>query len=191
MSFPPDFLLRTPEESVRRICVSLLAEAHAASKRLDDSTDTEALHDFRVAIRRLRSTLRAWREVLEGSVKKRHRRALKELQNATGAGRDAEVAIEWLETLRPDVNAMHRRGLEWMVDRLGTRHRGAMAHACEGVREAFHAIEGELLDSVETMHTVVHLSKPRASRTFATALAQKVREHTEELVRHLMKIASI
>jgi len=191
MSFPPDFLLRAPEESVRRICVNLLEEAHAASERLDDPHDAEALHDFRVAIRRLRSTVRAWRDELKGSVKKRHRTALKGLQNATGAGRDAEVAIEWLGTQRGGLNPTHRRGLEWMVDRLQTRHREAMAHACEGVKEAFHAIEADLLDAVETMHTVVHLSKPTASSTYAMALAEKVREHTEELVRHLMQIASI
>ena len=191
MTFPPDFLLKTPEESVRRVCVGLLAEARAASIRLDDPQDAEALHDFRVAIRRLRSTLRAWREALHGSVRKRHRLALKALQNATGGGRDAEVALAWLATQRSDISATHRRGLEWMAERLATRHRDAMAHACEGVREAFGAIEGELLESVETMQTVVHLSRPQAARTFAAALAEKVREHTEELVRHLMKVASV
>jgi len=191
MPFPPDLLLRTPEEAVRRICVSFLEEANEASKRLDDPSDAEALHDFRVAVRRLRSTLRAWREVLEDSVKKRHRRALKELQNGTGAGRDAEVAIEWLRTQRTGLTPSHRRGLDWMVDRRGGRLREAMAHACEGVREAFHGIERDLLDAVETMHMVVQLSAPRAPRTFAALLAVKVREHTEELVRHLMKIASV
>lgn len=191
MSYPPDFLLRTPEESVRRICVNLLQQAHRAAERLDDPDDAEALHDFRVAIRRLRSTVRAWREELKGSVKKRHRAALKGLQNATGAGRDAEVAIEWLQTLRDDLAPTHAQGLAWMIERLATRLREAMAHASEDVREAFHAIEEDLLDAVETMTTVVHLTKPAASRTYALALAEKVREHAAELVRHLMKIESI
>ena len=39
MSFPPDLLLRLPEEAVRRIVLSLLDEAHAASDRLDDPKD--------------------------------------------------------------------------------------------------------------------------------------------------------
>ena len=99
MVLPPDLLSRPAEEAARRIALGWLAEARAASARLDDPDDAEALHDFRVAIRRLRSTLRAWRSELAGSVPGKLRRALRALQQATGEGRDAEVALAWLGRL--------------------------------------------------------------------------------------------
>ena len=191
MSLPPDFLLRVPEESVRRICLNLLDEARLGARRLDDPDDEEALHDFRVAVRRLRSTVRAWRDELRGSVKKRHRRELKGLQNATGSGRDAEVALEWLDTQQDDLAPEHAAGFAWQVERLRTRHREAMAHACEDVRAAFHEVEEDLIGAVATLHTVVHLTRPARPTPHALALAEKVEQHTEELVEHLLRIRSI
>ena len=85
MALPSDILLRSAEEAARRIALEFLAEAHAASRRLDDSEDAEALHDFRVAVRRLRSTTRAWRAELRKSISKRHRRALRASRPRPGA----------------------------------------------------------------------------------------------------------
>ncbi|MFV1957872.1 MAG: CHAD domain-containing protein [Planctomycetota bacterium] len=190
MPLPPDLPLRTPEEASRRIALEFLAEAHEASLRLDDDRDEEALHDFRVGIRRLRSTVRAWRERLRWTVTKKQRRALKALQAATGGGRDAEVAIQWLETQRRDINPMHRRGLQWLIERLERRHREAMAHAREDVRRAFLAIEDDLRASLEVIKVEIHLVDGTRGETFAAVLARKAREHASELVLHLARVAA-
>ena len=191
MSLPPDLLIRSPEEAARRIALSFIDEAHAASLRLDDPEDTEALHDFRVGIRRLRSTLRAWGDRLKGTVGKKERKTLKALQNATGGGRDAEVAIEWLEGQRSDLRPVHKRGHSWMINRLQRRHDDAMEHVCEQVRADFESIEDELKSRLGKMRIEIELDRPSSGSTYASALADKAREHGRDLVLHLSRIASL
>lgn len=191
MNLPLDILQRTPQEAARRIALSFLDEAHAASLRLDDPEDSEALHDFRVAIRRLRSTLRAWRKVLKGSITKKDRKALAALQSATGGGRDAEVALEWLATQQNELSLTHRFGHQWLSDRLRSQLDGAMAHVCEDVRAAFDQIEEDLRSRLNVMKVVVHLEQRRPEDTFAEALADAALDHVRDVVRHLGRVASI
>ena len=59
MSLPDDLLDRPAPDAVRHVALDFLRQAAEARERLGDPSDAEALHDFRVAIRRLRSTVRA------------------------------------------------------------------------------------------------------------------------------------
>ena len=47
---PRHLLERAPEETVRRLCSSLLDEAAHALERMDEPEDKEGLHDFRVSL---------------------------------------------------------------------------------------------------------------------------------------------
>ncbi|HYU36006.1 MAG TPA: CHAD domain-containing protein, partial [Thermoanaerobaculia bacterium] len=60
-------LARPPDEGAHLLALTLLDQAAAAFPRLEDPADSEALHDFRVALRRLRSCLRAYRSCLNAS----------------------------------------------------------------------------------------------------------------------------
>jgi len=71
---PSDLLARAPEEGARLVALALTARAEAARRRLAEPDDPEALHDFRVAVRRLRSTLAAYKPELAGGVGKREAR---------------------------------------------------------------------------------------------------------------------
>ena len=93
------------------MALDLLAEARAARARLADAADATALHDFRVALRRLRSWLRAFRGSLEDEPSGRVRRGLRSLAAATGASRDAEVQIDWLAPRRARLPLRHRSAL--------------------------------------------------------------------------------
>jgi CHAD domain-containing protein/CYTH domain-containing protein len=95
-----DAIDRPAEEGARMVALELLGDADEAVKRLDAGGDDEALHDFRVAVRRLRSVLRALRPWLEESVRPRAERRLKKCARATNAARDAEVQLAWLESRR-------------------------------------------------------------------------------------------
>lgn len=170
------------------MALDLLDEARAAADRLDDAADAEALHDFRVAVRRLRSTFRAWRGELKGSVRRKHREELRALQAATGAGRDAEVALEWLDGLRPSLHPAHRRGHDWLVARLRSRHDAAMAHAREGVRARYDALEERLRPRLERLTLTVHLGEMTPGPTFARAFAEKARAHADRVVRRLSAV---
>lgn len=118
MPLPAELLRRDAEEVVRLIALDLVAQARSAAPRCLDPEDAEGLHDFRVAIRRLRSTASAWKGLLRGVVKKRDRRTLAGFQKRTGSGRDAEVAIEWLENQVEALEPEHRPGWEWVEARL-------------------------------------------------------------------------
>src|SRR6267142_2251429 len=89
--------------AARRIALTLLDAASAARERLTDANDAEALHDFRVAMRRLRSTLRAYQAQLDAVVPAKLRRRLRDLARATGEARDVEVQISWLERQRNEL----------------------------------------------------------------------------------------
>lgn len=120
MPLPGDLLRRDAEEAVRLILLDLLSQAREAAPRCLDPEDAEGLHDFRVAVRRLRSTLSAWKGLLRGVVKKRDRRTLAGFQKRTGGGRDAEVALVWLGEQVDVLESEHRPGREWVEARLRT-----------------------------------------------------------------------
>jgi CHAD domain-containing protein len=65
-----------------------------------DAGDVEAIHDLRVATRRLRSALRDFAPLLRKGALKAVGRDLKSLADALGAARDEDVALAALEKLR-------------------------------------------------------------------------------------------
>src|SRR5688572_6091086 len=95
-TLPNDLLERRPGEAARLIGLWRLAALVAARPRLEKADDAEAVHDVRVALRKLRSCLRSHRDLLAGAVRKKTRTLLREIAHASGPARDAEVQLEWL-----------------------------------------------------------------------------------------------
>ena len=83
-----------------RILAHLLRHQRKAArhvlKRLESASDPEALHDFRVALRRLRSLLRSYSEYKD-HLPRRCRKRLRRLARETGQARDREVQLAWLQ----------------------------------------------------------------------------------------------
>jgi CHAD domain-containing protein len=127
MMQPPRLLDTSAASATRRIALHYLADAAQARRRLRNDTDDEALHDLRVALRRLRSTLRAYRPWINSRVVPRKlRRRLKRLARMTNAARDAEVALRWVRTQRRlALNA--RAGVDWFAQELELRRHSAYA----------------------------------------------------------------
>ncbi|MDQ6828412.1 MAG: CHAD domain-containing protein [Gemmatimonadota bacterium] len=141
---PADALDRPAPEMARWLALSLLDDAIVARKRLDDPDDAEALHDFRVAIRRLRSSLRAYREQLEGSVSTKTRRMLGKLASATGASRDDEVHLAWLDEQAAHGTARQRHGFNWLRDHLKARKEEDDGELRREVRRDFERVRRRL-----------------------------------------------
>ncbi len=177
MPLPADLLRRGAEEAVRLIVLHLLSQAHEAAPRCLDPEDAEGLHDFRVSIRRLRSTLSAWKGLLRGVVKKRDRRTLAGFQKRTGSGRDTEVALEWLAAQLDDLEPQHRSGYKWVAARL----RSVGQAGSGGSNEMVCA---EFTDWANGFVSRVAHPAPAggAGRTYAEALAERV-----ERVAHRLK----
>jgi len=70
--------------------------------------DIEALHDMRVATRRLRAALRTFRKPIGRDLLEPHRAELKWLASALGQARDLDVWIEYLDAYLPTVAQEHR-----------------------------------------------------------------------------------
>lgn len=81
--------------SIRVVAAARLAAVEAAFAELQ-SHDDASFHDVRVALRRLRSLLRAFRRELSDTLHGKTRRRLRELAHATNPIREAEVMLEWL-----------------------------------------------------------------------------------------------
>lgn len=113
----PPLLEREPAEGVRLIALDLLAQAGAAARRLADPSDAEALHDFRVAVRRLRSWLRSFGPEVNDTLRKRWRKELKAVAGSTGAARDAEVMRARVQRERETLSPRHRAAADWFLAR--------------------------------------------------------------------------
>ncbi len=138
---PLDLVDLPAERGARLVARELLRRARSLSKRLGNGDDPDALHDFRVALRRVRSWMRAYRPYLGKSVPKRARKALRELADATNAGRDAEVHLVWIQQASAGLSPEQLRGAAWLTGRLEERrdqaYRGTIRRT------------GALLDRVE------------------------------------------
>src|SRR5690242_3866201 len=83
--------------TARRVALDLLSDAQKAERKLAGGDDSETLHDFRVALRRLRNWLRSFEETLADTVSPKYRRRLGDVADATAESRDLEVHIEWVQ----------------------------------------------------------------------------------------------
>jgi CHAD domain-containing protein/CYTH domain-containing protein len=179
------------EEGVRRVALGLLGEARAALVRLRDDSDEEALHDLRVALRRLRSTLRAHPGAVRGAIPKKRRTLLRDLVRFTSEGRDAEVQLAWVEAERGSLHARDRVGADAWAERLrAVRDRVYGALRAEKI-ELLDSLLGKLADdlAVYDVRFVVHEEHVAAS--FGEVVAVAALRELRELVATLALVRSL
>lgn len=183
-------LSRTPEEGARLLALSFLDQAAAAWPRVHDPGDTEALHDFRVALRRLRSSLRSYAEWVEESLPRKLVKRLRRVARSTGPGRDTEVQIEWLRGRSRHLSSYHRAGLQWLLARLEERMRAAYAGMEDELASEFEKAEEDLRKRLSVFHTEVHLDGSPHRVTLGDVTAKILHEEIAELEKHLAKVES-
>src|ERR1700681_2991868 len=118
------------DRGVRLVAISILDDAQQASEKLislakelrnGDTAGDEALHDFRVSIRRLRGWVRAFKPWLGDDLRRKQRRRFSGIGESTRTARDAAVHLEWLRKERPALSARARVGLTWLSERLNAK----------------------------------------------------------------------
>ncbi len=181
-------LSRSPEEGARLLALSFLDQAAAARPRLDDPADAEALHDFRVGLRRLRSALKAYAAQLGGSIPKKLAKRLKRLAGSTGPGRDTEVQIEWVRGRAPHLSGHHRNGASWLLGRLGERKREAYREMQDEVADEFDKVEKDLRARLSVYRAEIHLDAKAGRPTLAEATAEILYGQIADLEERLGKI---
>jgi CHAD domain-containing protein len=163
---PGDLLSRSAEEASRLVLLAYLDEAGRAQHRLTDPLDSEGLHDFRVALRRLRSCTRAYRPQLKGSVSKRMRRRLRDLTRATNPGRDTEVQLAWLHQQAAQLGPGDTQGLAWLVGRLEGRKFEALDAVTTEVASRFTKVATRLRPRLQTFRVEVRTGKGQDRPSF-------------------------
>jgi len=184
-------LARSPEEASRVVALTLLARVGEAARRLEDPDDAEALHDFRVALRRLRSVLRAYRKPLAGSVKKRHRRQLRDLAAATGPGRDAEVAAGWVAAQRETLPSEQKGGARTLGDRLEARRGKGYEKVRRQLAEDFAPLAESLERRLGVYRREIHLQGGAGSDSFGELVALELRRDLDRLLAALAAVGSV
>ena len=151
----------------RLVARELLASVLDRRVRLDADDAHDALHDFRVAVRRLRSWMRAYRPWLQDTVSRKVERQLKRIAAATGGSRDLEVQLDRVGKLAKRADRRSRPGLADMNHELSQRKQ----HADEGLG---HELAADFVRTVHRLerelgHYDVDLDRPLTSFGHAAA----------------------
>ena len=179
MRLDPETLDRPAPEGTRAVALALLADATDAAARAGGAADADALHDFRVAVRRLRSTLRAWRPALGSSLRRKDLRRLRRVARSTGDARDAEVLLAWIARAAEHLPAAHRPAAEWLSRRVEPRTRDAdLSASVERFIEAADSLSRRLK----------HVRPPPSGETFGEAIAARIREQATSVAAWLARV---
>lgn len=186
----PDLLTDDAQRGARVVALGLLARVGVAHARLVDPTDRSALHDFRVAVRRLRSWLLIEEGLPRPLVPKRAHRWLRRLAHSTSPGRDDEVLAGWLEAQRPALPVRQRAGLNWLLLRVGEHRQlaeGALHEEIARDLERIRILLEEKLARYEVPHDVVRgaLGEP-----FGATMAALLRVGTANFIRRMRLVRS-
>ena len=203
MTLPADILDLPAPRGVRLIALERLDALIEGRVRLGHDGDVEALHDFRVALRRLRSVLRAYRAPLASSIGEGTRRRLRRLARATAQSRDLEVHIAWLDEQRPTLTAKQRIGLDALRAQLAARKARSDAklarevevtfpHLAHRVRERLLRYEAPVLADGKYERPVAAVMSSRMHRMLAAlrVALDQVHAATDETEAHRARIAA-
>lgn len=141
LTVKPAHLQRPVGQVVRLLMRRRLA---VAESQVADLGNPEAVHEFRVAMRRARSIEKAYRPYLADVVTRKLRRRLKDVVAATGAARDTEVQLARLAQRRADPRPHHRPGFEWLQERLERRLQAEYAELHDTLAERFRLVQKPL-----------------------------------------------
>jgi CHAD domain-containing protein/CYTH domain-containing protein len=186
-----EHLERPPEETVRILALSFLDEAADGAKRMEKGDDSEALHDFRVGLRRLRSCLRAYRPYLKGSVSKKLRNRLKTLASSTNQARDTEVQLAWLEPQAEKLSPKQHIGLRWLTENLAARQERAQAPSLEKVIEDFRRLREDFIKKLSVCEYRLDLTREGSRPTFVFVTGRLIAKHLAELEEALSEVGSV
>lgn len=180
-------LALSPDRAVRQIARAQLGAAARSYRYLTHRRHPEALHDFRVALRRLRSNLRAYAPYSDPVPEKLNRR-LRRLARATNAARDTEVQIEWLRRQKRRLRAKARVGHGWLLARLEERSHMANREVRKKVIEQFSSLDARLR---ATLRHRADSGDRLADVTFARATGECLGVYCDEFAEDLLRIRSV
>jgi CHAD domain-containing protein/CYTH domain-containing protein len=192
MARRPFGLLELPAyEGAIRIARFYLERAEQAVQRLEKKGDEEALHDFRVSLRRLRSNLQAYAPYLATAVSPKQRKRIRSLASSTGGGRDAEVQMAWLEARQLDLAIDEAAGAELLRENLEQRLTSGYGQALSKAPRKFRKLDDQLRGRLEELETAGRASGLNEGLRFSSAVERCLPEYASELDVHLSRVHTI
>lgn len=170
------------ERGARLIALQRLDDLQRERARLAGADrDPGALHDFRVALRRLRSWLRGLRPVLRGSTPRGVRRRLRRIARESNIGRDAEVLLTWLDGVLPDLAPRGRGTARWLRDRFEQQRREAVASLESLLARDFDRTSERLTRALSVYRVEAHIQQGIRTVPLAGVMAGRLRVHADTL----------
>lgn len=184
-------MIRKPEvrpqepaaRAARRRAGSLIAAATDAVRRLGKRRSPEALHDFRVSLRRLRTWLNAFGETCGVSAKTRDR--LKRLARRTNCRRDAEVQQAWMVTHRTRLTDIDTAALAWLKAHERETPSGDRDDVRELLTTRWPKLARQLRRQLRSKET------GQAGESCGQIVARRVRRETTRLRQILSRVKSV
>jgi len=197
-------LLLPARQAVRAVARARLRRAVEQAARLhvpgeppatDDATppatyadDPEAVHDFRVALRRLRSWMRAFRPHLADTVRKKTERRLQRLARIAGRARDLEVQSQWLRALPPRSPALTLAAAHWLEQANGVAYDAARRKLAREVAADFPSLADKLDRQLAHYLLDVDVDAPARERPLGAVMAPLLREHRDAVLEKLAAV---
>lgn len=181
-------LLTIPARTaVRLVCLSGVREAGAAAERFRRTPGPDTLHEFRVAVRRLRSVVRAFRPLLDDTVTRRDRERLRDVLADTAPGRDVDVQVAWIARLLAD-DPVARAECERLVEPRTARRGKARARARVAAGRRFSALARQLERTLSSYTVRVDPAAPVPLESTRQALQDALRRASLELRERLAAV---
>ena len=170
----PDCLLDLPAQEAARLIALELIQALRSTRARFGTEDPEALHDLRVALRRLRTALRTYRPQLRDSLRRGPVRRLARIARATRESRDLEVHLAWARAQLAGLTPQEQAGVEWLVDRMERRRQEADGRLAEVVEREFDRAVAPLERRLFRYRARIASGPVRRSRPAGTVIGRRI-----------------
>lgn len=188
MNTPPNLPSLPVDEGSRRLALAHLQDAASARARVTGSPDADALHDYRVAVRRLRSCLRAYAKPLRSSLTEKTLWRLRRLAHGTNRSRDLDVHLAWLGEQQHNVGEAERLGVAWLFERLTADRDRAWEDMLDRDETLFPRIHTRLVRRLSRFRTTIDLDEGPRRRSTAAVAARRVRTAAGLLKERLRRV---
>jgi triphosphatase len=119
--------------AARRVIAARAADLAAIAPGAVGSSDPEALHDVRVAVRRLTSALDVFADGLDEMPRRRARRALRRDAEPLGRARDLDVQIALVRRFLKTARNSEQAGIEYVIGVLANERREIEGEAASAI----------------------------------------------------------
>ncbi len=186
----PELLARSARYSARIIARDRLRHVLAAVPTGDATQRPDALHDFRVGLRRLRSWLRAFRQEVDDTVGPGSFRRLRRLSRRTGRARDLEVQLAWLAQPTVPLGPLASRAAATMAERVRADHASALATTFELIRTGFPETAKKLDKRLRRFEVRLDSERAADDRTMADVLGLLFRRTARQVRQALAAVTT-